>query len=42
MKECPGGIRDHVRCIDCICNLCENDCLVCDKKDCEPQIINTK
>ena len=36
-KECPE--EGNIRCIDCICNLCENDCNECDVVDCEPQIV---
>jgi len=36
-KECP---RDgNIRCIDCSCNFCENDCTECDVEDCEPREI---
>jgi len=40
IKECPEEGRDKIRCIDCICNLCDNDCMDCDREDCEPREIN--
>ena len=37
IKNCPGD--GNVRCIDCFCNLCDNDCQECDVDDCEPRMI---
>ena len=37
VKECPE--EGNIRCIDCSCNLCENDCQECDVEGCEPRII---
>ena len=34
-KECPE--EGNIRCIDCSCNLCENDCTECDVDGCEPR-----
>jgi len=40
IKECPE--EGNVRCIDCICNFCENNCNECDVVDCEPIVIRYK
>jgi len=37
IKNCPE--EGNIRCIDCICNFCENDCQECDVDDCEPRMI---
>jgi len=37
IKNCPGD--GNIRCIDCICNLCENDCQECNVEGCEPRVI---
>jgi len=34
-KECPGD--GNIRCIDCSCNLCDNNCTECNVEDCEPR-----
>jgi len=36
-KECPE--EGNIRCIDCSCNFCENDCQECDVESCEPREI---
>jgi len=36
-KNCPE--EGNIRCIDCICNFCDNDCQECDVEDCEPREI---
>ena len=36
-KECPE--EGNIRCIECSCNFCENDCTECDVEDCEPQVV---
>jgi len=37
IKNCPGD--GNIRCIDCICNLCENDCQECNVEGYEPRVI---
>ena len=35
IKECPGD--GNVRCIDCTCYLCDNNCEECNVENCEPK-----
>jgi len=34
-KNCPE--EGNIRCIDCICIFCDNDCTECNVEDCEPR-----
>jgi len=40
VKNCPGD--GNIRCIDCICNFCDNDCQECDIEGCEPREVKYK
>ena len=39
-KECPGD--GNIRCIDCSCHLCDNDCEECNVENCEPREVRYK
>jgi len=36
-KNCPE--EGNIRCIDCICNFCDNDCQECGDVNCIPEKI---
>jgi len=37
IKNCPED--GNIRCIECSCCFCENECTECSVEGCEPQVV---